>query len=423
MWLIALIANFAITLGLLWLLLRGMSLAKTGASGCRNWLKRNRRNKNAQNRTGFRIKFCVCVICTIFCVIMTGAVFSLSAIVTFAMTSDEKKLGIELVTDMLDQTEYEKDPVTYKSDVIKDEIIVYENEKQRGLFMELKQKASVERITKEALQLYREYMNQSISIHGATINPMLIFENDEDVDYSRLLELEAEIKSYPDPGDVPIEIYKEEYEIRRQAYSKVHSAKNAYQTGRTADDIFHILYLGYKQNYGVIEEQKKGSEDELFYYASSAIIYYNESLKSDNTEESRNDVLFKMGLIFQKLYLLSDVLDETSVEIQEQQATNSNKIHFLLLAKVFFESCRYYDDSDNLCWNQFNYYYGCNLHAAGLSAETGYGKELWKEAVVYLQCYIDREELEDTEKQDKKLLEDSRYRIELLTPYIEENEP
>lgn len=340
-----------------------------------------------------------------------------SPITFFATTAAGSDMGVEIIAEITGNEGYEKDPAMYESVSADDAIAIYESQKERGLFWDIKEGSSISEISSDTIKGYREQVNREIGSLQAGMDVSLILDDGITADYDRLKELDIEIKSYTDRTKVPIEIYKEEFEIRRHACSENYSAENAYQTARAADDVFHILFLNYKQG-GRKNDMEKSELEDIFYYASFANIYYNETLKWSDTEESRNDILFKMGLIFQKLYLLSDMLDGESEQSLEEKDTS--KIHFLLMANAFFEMCRYYDGKDNLCYELFDYYFGCNLYESGYFAELSYQRELWTDAVIYLQQYIDKQTSMPQEKQDVNLIFDSEYRIGVINPRIGE---
>ncbi len=394
----------------------------------KNWLKVHKKNRSFNEYVEKKKKFILCRRCSLLCIIGIIFLSFASAMTAIAAITNTPYLNTQITEKIFDKTKYERDPATYEVDQKVNTVIEYEDEKAKGLFMNLKDEKVVNQITEDIIKFYYEEISKQVSSLGAGIDPTLCQDNEVIIDYNKLSQLDEEIKKYKYPTEVPVEIYKQEYEIRKCAYSKESSSENAYQTGRVSDDIFHILYLKCMQNCTIenIKENnntlnktyqqekyeieiKKIGADELYFYGSQAILYYNESLKNLNVEETRNDVIFKMGMIFWKFYLLSDILEQDNLETNQ-----SNRIHFLLLANTFFELCKHYDTQDNTCRELFSYYFACNLYEVGFFATTEFKSELWKKAKIYLQSYIKNTENKSLEENNLNLVEDSKYRIKLI---------
>lgn len=241
------------------------------------------------------------------------------------------------------------DPYTYGNSVETNETYTRKEKiLYSGLYYEYCQINILNKKEKHAFEEYIKYTKNLLDNYNVSPdNELLNLDTFKDYPYlldkslRTLTEIDDSIKSYDKPSLVPAELYIEEFYARAKAYALNPSGSNAYQTARSADDIVTQLDLA------------NADVEMCMYFSAYSIKYYFEALKYSLTDESPNDILLKMAIIFQKLTRRSELIDY--------------KIHFLFFSNaLMYQAQNFNSQLDNYCNCYFNYYYGTNLYSLGI---------------------------------------------------------
>lgn len=263
------------------------------------------------------------------------------------------------------------DPYDYGNSIEKNEKYTHKEKLLYSeLYYEYYQTNILEKENKNYIQEYVKYTKNLLDNYDMSPdNNLISFGTSEEYLYlsnksfRTLDKIDTLIKSYGNPALVPAKLYIEEFYARANAYSLNPTGSNAYQTARSADDVVTQLDL------------VNADVEMCMYFSAYSIKYYFESLKYNLTDETTNDILLKMAIIFQKLTRRSELVDY--------------KIHFLLFSNaLMYQAQNYNPQSDNYCNCYFYYYYGTNRYSLGIISDID-DIDYYANTLDYLKKYLE----------------------------------